>query len=404
MIFKFKGIDSSGKGLSDKIEAASLVEAKSKLKAKKIIYQSISEDTPSFFEGLEFSRKYKIPAKELSALSRELSMYIRSGISIVSALKIVQTHYQNNKKMALFLSTVSTHLDEGKNFFTALDTQSIVILPEFFKQSIKVSESGGILDEVLLELSRFLKEQDRINKEIKGAFAYPSFMIIISLLMISFMLAFVVPQITGIFESMDQELPTATKVVIAMGDFFNDNFTTILGLIFVFVSAFMFFMKKSHVFAYAVHKLILKLPLFGEIAQKSELARFSYIASLLVRSGVPFVQTINLSANILNNLVLKELFVGASKKVVEGKLLSNALNDSKTKIDYAFIQSIALGEETSQVESVLTNVSELYFEENRDKISTLLTLLEPALMLFVGGSIGFIVAAMLLPIFSMSVG
>ncbi|MBU0720381.1 type II secretion system F family protein [bacterium] len=404
MIFKFKGIDSSGKGLSDKIEAASLVEAKSKLKAKKIIYQSISEDTPSFFEGLEFSRKYKIPAKELSALSRELSMYIRSGISIVSALKIVQTHYQNNKKMALFLSTVSTHLDEGKNFFTALDTQSIVILPEFFKQSIKVSESGGILDEVLLELSRFLKEQDRINKEIKGAFAYPSFMIIISLLMISFMLAFVVPQITGIFESMDQELPTATKVVIAMGDFFNDNFTTILGLIFVFVSAFMFFMKKSHVFAYAVHKLILKLPLFGEIAQKSELARFSYIASLLVRSGVPFVQTINLSANILNNLVLKELFVGASKKVVEGKLLSNALNDSKTKIDYAFIQSIALGEETSQVESVLTNVSELYFEENRDNISTLLTLLEPALMLFVGGSIGFIVAAMLLPIFSMSVG
>jgi len=101
--------------------------------------------------------------------------------------------------------------------------------------------------------------------------------------------------------------------------------------------------------------------------------------------------------------VIKELFVQASKKVVEGKLLSKALHESQTTIDTTFVQSIALGEETSELENVLTNVSELYFEENRDKISLLLTLLEPALMLFVGGSIGFIVAAMLLPIFSMSI-
>jgi general secretion pathway protein F/type IV pilus assembly protein PilC len=306
--------------------------------------------------------------------------------------------------MKLFLSTLSTHLDEGENFYNALESQSIVVLPEFFKQSIKVSENGGILDEVLMELSRFLKEQDAINKEIKSAFAYPTFMIVVSLLMISFMLAFVVPQITGIFESMEQELPLPTQVVIAMGDFFNDNFTTILIVIFALISSFMILMKKSYNFAYATHKLILKLPLFGQIAQKSELARFSYIASLLTRSGVSFVETINLSSNILNNLVLRELFSASAKKVVEGKLLSNALNDANTKIDYAFIQSIALGEETSQIENVLTNISELYFEENRDKVSMLLTMLEPALMLFVGGSIGFIVAAMLLPIFSMSVG
>ncbi len=404
MIFKYKGIDSDGKKLNEKIEAISLDEAKIKLRAKKIIYQTINEETPVFYEGFSLTSKYKIPPKELAGLSRELSMYIRSGITIVSALKIVQTHYEKNKKMKLFLSTVSTHLDEGNNFYSALESQSVVLLPEFFKQSIKVSENGGILDEVLMELSRFLKEQDAINKEIKSAFAYPSFMIIISLFMISFMLAFVVPQITGIFESMDQELPTPTKVVITMGDFFNDNFTTVLGVIFGVVSLFMLLLRKSYTFAYGVHKLILKLPLFGEIAQKSELARFSYIASLLTRSGVPFVETINLSAKILNNLVLKEIFIKASKKVVEGELLSAALNDAKTKVNYAFIQSIALGEETSQVENVLTNISEFYFEENRDKISMLLTLLEPALMLFVGGSIGFIVAAMLLPIFSMSVG
>jgi len=403
MIFKYKGIDSEGKKVSDSIEAVDLQEAKSKLRSKGIIYQSLQEEKPSLFQNISLSRKYKIPPKELSALSRELSMYIRSGISIVSAIKIVQSHYENNKKMKLFLSSVATHLDEGQNFYTALQEQSVVELPSFYKESIRVSENGGILDEVLHELARFLKEQDKLHKEIKGAFAYPSFMVVISLVMIAFMLTFVVPQITGIFASMDQELPKPTQFVIAAGDFFSHNFQIILGVIFGVVSLFVFLKKKVYRFAYAVDKLMLKVPLFGEIALKSELARFSYIASLLTRSGVPFVQTINLSANILNNKVIKELFVGASKKVVEGKLLSKALHEAPTKIDNAFIQSIALGEETSQLENVLTNVSELYFEENRDKIALLLTLLEPGLMLFVGGSIGFIVAAMLLPIFSMSI-
>ncbi len=403
MIFKYKGINSTGKKVTNKIEATSLNEAKSKLKAQDIIYTSIDEESISIFSNINFNTTYKISPKDLSILSRELSMYIRSGITIVSALKIIQTHYENNKKIKLFLTTLSTYLDEGKNFYTALDTQTIVQLPEFFKHSIKVSEDSGILDEVLMELSRFLKEQDSINKEIKSAFAYPTFMVVISLFMISFMLAFVVPQITGIFENNHQELPTPTIVVVALGDFFNQNFTNILAIIFVSVSGFIFMMKQSKKFAYMVHKLLLKLPLFGTIIQKSELARFAYIASLLTRSGVPFVQTVNLSANILDNLVLKEIFVEASKKVVEGKHLSQALNGSNIKVENAFVQAIALGEETSELQNVLTNISELYFEENRDKISTLLTLLEPSLMLFVGGSIGFIVAAMLLPIFSMSI-
>jgi general secretion pathway protein F/type IV pilus assembly protein PilC len=127
------------------------------------------------------------------------------------------------------------------------------------------------------------------------------------------------------------------------------------------------------------------------------------MAALLVRSGIPFVQTINLSANILNNVAIKKIFMQASKDVVEGKLLSSALSKSDIKLDFGFIQAVAIGEETSEIESVFSNISQLYFEENRDKTSMLLSLLEPVLMLLVGGSIGFIVAAMLLPIFSMSI-
>jgi len=221
--------------------------------------------------------------------------------------------------------------------------------------------------------------------------------------MVGFMLAFVVPQITGIFEGMGQELPAATRFVIALGDFFNNNFTLIGILIVLGVGLHTMLMNYVPKYKFTVHSIILKLPLFGEVAMKSELGRFAYVGSLLVRSGVPFVQTINLAANILDNVVLKGVFLEASKKVVEGKRLSLALSESSYKLDQSFIQAIAVGEETSEIEPVLINISELYFEDNRDKIGLILSLLEPMLMLFVGGAIGFIVAAMLLPIFSMSI-
>jgi len=404
LIYAYKGISAEGKKVKDKVEALSLEEAKAKLKSQKIIYQTIKEETPSFLDGVSFSRKYRVSNAELSQLSRELAMYIRSGISIVSAVKIVINHYENNKKLHLFLKTIATHLNEGKNFYTALELQSVVVLPPFFLESIRVSENSGILDEVLLELSRFLKEQDKLTKEIKGAFAYPIFMIVISVVIVGAMLAFVVPQITGIFESMNQKLPAMTIFVIAAGDAVNNHLMQFLVLLTGFTVFHTFMMKKRYLYRYAVHRFILRVPLFGSIALKSELARFAYISSLLVRSGVTFVQTINLAANILNNEVLKKVFLDAAKQVVEGKKLSRALAASQPKVlESSFVQAIALGEETSQIEPVLVNISELYFEENRDKIGVVLSLLEPALMLFVGGMIGGIVAAMLLPIFSMSI-
>lgn len=404
MIFTYRGIDSLGNNVKNEIEASSLEEAKERLRTQGILYEVIEENTPSVFEHTLFSRKYTISAKELSNLSRELAIYIRAGISLVNALQVMGTHYEEHKKMHLFLQALSTHLDEGKNLYSALVSQNVVNLPEFYKHSIKVSESSGILDDVLLELSRFLTEQDRISKEVRRAFAYPGFMIAISLLMVGFMLAFIVPQITAIFTHMGQELPAVTRFVISAGEFFNHNYILLLGSILLIISSFSTLMHYSAGFRYAIHSLILKIPLFGQIVLRSELGRFAYIGSLLIRSGVPFVQTIKMSSNILNNSVLQGIFLDAAKKVVEGKRLSAALSASSTIIDPAFIQAIALGEETSQIELVLVNVSELNFTENRDKIALLLSLLEPILMLFVGGIIGFIVAAMLLPVFSMSIG
>ncbi len=404
MIFIYKGIDANGKKIKEKIEASSWDEAKKKLSSRGIIYNVLKEDVGLNFKNFSLKKQYQIDSKKLSSISREISMYLKAGITIVNAIKIISNQYKNDKYIFLFFETVNTLLGEGKTFYQAIDEQKIIKLPLFYKQSIRVSETSGILDNVLFELARFLKEQDKINKQIQSAMAYPLFMLVISFFMVGFMLSFVVPKITSMFSQMHQQLPLTTRIVITTGDILKQDGIYIIISLIVIVSIFALLMKYQYTFRYAIHKFLLKIPFFGKLIEKTELARFSYMMSLLLKSGIPIVQAINLSANILKNSVIKDIFLQVSTKVVEGKKLSTSLANMHYVVNDSFIQAVALAEETSEVEEVMKNLSELYFEENHDKVTILLSLLEPVLMLFVGSIIGFIVTAMLLPIFSMNIG
>ncbi len=404
MIFKYKGVDKkSGKKVKGVLEAHDLQEAKSRLLAKNILYTSIKERSVSLLDKISFKRKASISNQELATLSRDLAIYLRAGIPIANALRLAQNQYAGNKKIYNFLGSLITYLDEGKSFYQALESQSIIELPNFYKQSIKVAESSGTLEEVLEELATFLKEQDRINKQIQSAFAYPLFIIIVSIFMVAFMISYVVPKITGIFVQMKQELPPITQFVVDLGNFFKNYWMQMGIALLVATILFSLAIKYSPRFKYWVDYMLLKLPILGKIIQVSELARFSYMASVLLSSGIPFVQTINLASKILRNSVIQQIFDEAAQKVVEGSKFSTALIKHTDIIDKSFVQAIALGEETSQVPVILKNLSELYLEENRDKISIFLSLLEPVLMLVVGGIIGFIITAMLLPIFSINI-
>ena len=406
MLFKYKGIDKNGKSVSSKVESINLEDAKSKLRNMDIHYMSIKEDKSLFhFSGnFSFKRASKITTKDLSAISRDLSIYIKSGISIVFAIKLIKEQYKTNKKLKLFFNTISIFLDEGKNFYQALDSQNVIELPVFYLQSIKVSESNGILDKVLLELATFLKEEERLKKQISNAFAYPVFMITVSILMVGFMLSFVVPRITSVFTQMGQELPPITEFTINMANFLSSYWIVILASLITFAVIVSFFYSKNRAFKVAIDYILLKIPFIGGLIQTNELARLSYMISILTNSGVSFVESINLGSKIMSNGVLQDVFADASQKVVEGKKLSTILYNASYKIDSQFIQSIALGEETSQVTTILNNLADLYKENAKDKVALFLSLLEPMLMLFVGGTIGFIVVSMLLPIFSLNIG
>jgi len=406
LLFKYKGINKEGKTVSSKIESINTNDAKIKLKNSGIAYIYIKEDSNifGFLNNLSLQRAYKIKAKELSNISRDLSIYLKSGINIVSAIKLIKEQYKKHKKLHLFFNTIEIFLNEGKNFYQALDNQNVIEIPSFYKQSIKVSEANGILSKVLIELSTFLKEEDRLRKQISNAFAYPVFMIMISMVMVGFMLSFVVPRITSVFTQLGQELPPITEFTINLANFFSSYWLVMLSSIIIFVTIFSIIYAKNRLFKVKVDYIMLKLPLIGELTQSSELARLSYMISILSNSGVSFVQAISLGAKIMDNAFLQNIFLDASKKVVEGKKLSSVLHNAPFQVESSFIQAIALGEETSEITSILNNLAELYKEDSQDKIAFFLSLLEPILMLFVGGTIGFIVVAMLLPIFSLNIG
>lgn len=404
MIFNYKGYSKEGLKIKSKIEAISLEDAKRKLVSQGVLYQSVSADKSLIFKKINFVKQKKISFSELSIISRDLSVYIKSGISIVNAVKLALNQYKTNPKHILFFESILDTLNEGKNFYQSLENQTIYSLPTFFKQSIKVSENGGILGEVLLELSQFLKEQDKINKQVQNALAYPMFIFSMSIIIVFFMLSVIVPKITSIFEDLKQDIPPITQFVIDSGAFLEQHWLTILIVLILLYSGFYLLARSSRSFKKSFDVFKLKLPLFGSIMYKNEMGRFAYVSYVLIKSGVPFAKTINLASNVLNNLYLKDIFSKASEKVVEGDKLSNALYKSSQKIDSYFLQAISLGEETSQMEQMLQNLSTLYFEENKDKTAILLSLLEPALMLFVGLIVGFIITAMLLPIFSINIG
>ncbi|MDR3347229.1 MAG: type II secretion system F family protein [Helicobacteraceae bacterium] len=404
MLYKYRALTPNGTTEKGTIEAGSKAEAIGKLRARNLLYESLTPAEASFFSKILKRRRENIPPSSLARLCRDLSIYLKAGISIVNAIRLASSQYLSDRKLSSFLGTLATFLDEGKSFSVALDTQSVYDVPPFFKQSIKISENGGMLPSVLEELSRFIKDLEGIKKQAKNAMFYPLFIVFVSFLMVFFMITVVVPQITGMFEQLGQELPPITRFVIGFSDFLGSYWLLIVLIVIGAVAFHTAMLRTNYGYRYANNRLILSLPLIGRIVMTTELARFCYMCSVLMRSGVPFVQTIRLAAGVQSNIVLSEIFLKASDRVVEGGRFSVALQSSGFKVDEALIQSIALGEETSELEAILSNLSALYFEENRDRITIFLSLLEPVLMLFVGGLVGFIITAMMLPIFSMSIG
>ncbi len=402
MLFKYKGFDKAGKKAKGTVTAASVEEAGQKLRTNGIYYESL---TPTKEFSLEAFSKRQMPGDLLATFSKELSSYLNSGMTILTAIKLLENQHEGEKKYVSFLNSVKTMIDEGKSLYHALKGQKVYAMPDFYLQSLKVAGEGGKMVEVLTNMADFFSAQNKVKAQVKGAMIYPAVIFVVAIIIIGFLLVSVVPKITQIFEDTDQALPKITQFVVSTSDFLIANYLIILGVMVATVILFKIAYAKIYTFHKFIDKILLKLPLIGTLIQNHELGRFSYILSLMLGSGVAYAQAVQLSKETFGNYALKELFETASEKVVEGNKLSNSLQLSKgVKLKRNFMQSLALGEESSEVSSVLGNISTLYAEENDEKLKILLSLLNPFMMLFIGGFVGIIIAAMMLPIFTMTQG
>jgi general secretion pathway protein F/type IV pilus assembly protein PilC len=402
MLLKYKGFDKTGKKVKGTINANSTEEAGQKLRSQGIFYEKLVA-TKKF--SLESLTKRQMSGELLATFSKELSSYLNSGMTILTALKLLENQHENEKKYLSFLNSLNSMIDEGKSLYHALNSQKVYVLPEFYIQSLKIAGESGKMVEVLTNMGNFFSAQNKVKKQVKGAMVYPTIIFTVAIAMTSFLIAFVVPKITEIFEDTDQALPPITQFVLNLSDFLTTYYIHLIVGISLFIFIFKLSYKKLDSFHSFMDGIFLKLPIFGTLIQNHELGRFSYILSLMLNSGVAYAQAVKLSTASFGNYKLRSLFEDASLKVQEGNKLSNSLLMVKSvKLKRNFLQSLALGEESSEVANILDNISMLYAEDNEDKLKILLGLLEPFMMLFIGVVVGVIVSAMLLPIFTMTQG
>jgi len=396
MKFKYVAFDKEGKKQKGFIEANDINEAKLQLK-----HLVILDIKPIKNFSLEINFSKKVPKKDLSKLFLTLGLYLKASIPLVNAIKLTKNQFDNSK-LIKFLDYLEKEIKEGKSFYDTIETQKIIYMPSYIFNSIKVGEESGKLPIILIEISKFLKDEEKLFSKAQQAFIYPLFILIVAVFMISFMLTTVVPKIVKVFSNLHEKMPSITIFVINTSNFFKHNYILIGISFFAFLLIFVFSYKKIYKFRYVIDTLLLKIPIVKKIIISKELGRFSYLVYVLTSSGVNYIMAITLASNTIENEKIKQTFQKAVDEVMEGKKFSFSLSKAGFDYDKSFLQALALSEEISEVSEILKNVSEIYFEENENRINTLLSILEPGLIIIVGSVIGLIVTALLLPMFSMN--
>ena len=394
------------KNITSRIEADSKEDALEKIKNLNVYVEKIKEiKEEGFISNIRdfFHHRYnKIPVDQLSALSKELGIYLKSGMNLTQALTLLKEQ-QDSAKMTQFIDHIYKMMIEGSSFSKALKDQTVFFIPEFYVKTIEASENSGNLEKVLDQLSNLLRDNQKLENEVQNALVYPIFIFTMSMFVVIFLINYVIPKISKIFEQMKQELPLSTQIVVGIGEFMQQwGSYLLIGILLIFIITLSIIKANEHI-QQKVDHMLLKIPLVGKLIFVSEIARFSVIASNLLNAGMPFVQSILLATKTFKNKAILKEFNEVSKNIVEGKSLSKSLQNIKNiDMPKSFVHSVSIGESSGNLAEMMENISEIYAYDMKNKKDKFLALLEPSVILFMGVVVGFIVVSMLLPIFNIN--
>ncbi len=399
--YVFKGRNRMGEVIVGERLADSRDVLRQLLRREQVMLTSVKEKGREVAVPKLGGRRKKVAAKDLSIFTRQFSVMIDAGLPLVQCLEIL-AQQQENKNFQMVLTQTRQDVEEGSTLAAAM-ARHPKTFDSLFVNMIEAGEAGGILDLILQRLSTYIEKIVKLRRDVISAMIYPSAVIVIAIAVVAVIMIFVIPSFQSIFVGLlgpGEQLPMPTRIVVGFSEFLAGvGGLVILGAIVAAVTAIRFYYRTPGGHR-RIDYLLLKVPIIGGILRKIAVARFSRTLSTLLSSGVPILQSLEITARTAGNMILEEAINKVRTGVERGESIVEPLKATEV-FPNMVSQMIAIGEQTGALDAMLGKIADFYEQEVDSAIASLLTLIEPVMIGFLGVTIGSIVIAMYLPLFTL---
>ena len=387
--FSWEGKDKTGKQIKGEMRAAGSVVVTSTLRRQGIRVTKVKEIKQS---------GGKITDKDITLFTRHLATMMKSGVPLLQAFDIVGKGH-SNRALSKLLMDIKTDVETGSNLADAFRKYPLYF-DNLFCNLVGAGEAAGILDTLLDRLATYKEKIQAIKGKIKSALFYPLSIIVVAFVITAVMMIFVIPSFKDLFDNFGADLPAPTLFVMTVSDYFVDYWWAIFGGLGGTIYAFFYAWKRSAAVQRVMDRMMLKMPIFGEVIRKATIARWSRTLSTMFAAGVPLVESLDSVAGACGNYIYYE----ATKKIQVDVSIGNTLTCSMANTELfpnMVIQMVAIGEEAGSLDAMLSKIADFFEAEVDDAVEALSSLMEPLIMVVLGTLIGGMVVAMYLPIFKM---
>lgn len=392
-MFTWEGVDKSGKRVKGEMSGRNDALIKAQLRRQGVNPLKVKKKAkPLFGSG------GSITTKEITVFSRQLATMMSSGVPLVQSFEIVGRGHDNPAMQDLIM-TIKADVEAGGNLNEAFGKHP-KYFSELYVNLVQAGEHAGILEDILHKLATYMEKTEALKSKVKGALFYPTAVIVVAFIITMILMIFVIPQFQTLFDGFGADLPALTQAVINMSKWFQSNWYIMIGGIVGVVIGIMQLMKRSKKFAHFVDRLMLKMPVIGEILDKSAIARFARTLQTMFAAGTPLVEAMTSVAGACGNIVYYEAVMEMRDEIATGTQMQVAMRDANI-FPNMVIQMVAIGEESGALDTMLGKIADWYEQEVDDAVDALTSLLEPLIMAVLGVLIGGMVVAMYLPIFKM---
>jgi len=394
-VYKYKAVSATGQNFDGQLEAKDIEEARSMLIRRHLTIQSIKKKPteirlPTIGSGIK--------SKEIARFTRQFSAMSNAGLPIIQSLTILEEQAAN-PTLKNVIHRIVQSINGGSSLADALALHPKVF-DRLYVHMVAAGEAGGILDGILLRLAEYQEANERLKRKVKKAMTYPAMIAIVAVIVVIIMLTFVIPQFTSIFKEAGIALPWPTRVVMSLSDIIRDSFLIWLTTFIAFVVAVKYILKVPK-FRLIFDGYMLKTPLFGDLLTKSTIARFSRTLGTLLNAGVAITDALSVTAKTAGNSKVEQSIMYIQRSISGGKPIADPMTETKI-FPPMVIQMTAVGERTGGLGNMLIKVADFYDEEVDAAVDTLTSMIEPLIIVILGGFIGFILISMYMPMFSLS--